>query len=76
MKKIIRKLDKPLGLCISPYMTEGVIYKSSHPKTLWQALRLWFARRLIILGYRLLLRNGKTWLAAGSAKEYLDFRSS
>jgi len=62
IRKLIKRLDRPLGLCITPLMKTEQHYKSSHPTNLYQALRLWLARRLIWWGYRLLLNNGENWV--------------
>ena len=61
--KLGQWLDKPsIGLYLSPVPVVGQHYTASHPANLYQALRLLLAKKLIWLGYRLLLNNGETWI--------------
>ena len=57
--EIIKTLDTPLGLYIKPYGDAGECYKSSHPQNLFQAIRLYWARKMIWWGYKLLLNNSE-----------------
>ena len=73
-QRLIRLLDKPIGIFISPYPPPDGLAKCSQPTNLGQALRLFIARFLLRVGYKLLLNNGRVQITTSSASFTQDFR--